>query len=36
MMERMFENDVLPLCQELNIGFVAFSPLASAPANNSG
>jgi aryl-alcohol dehydrogenase-like predicted oxidoreductase len=29
MMERMFEKDVLPLCQELNIGFVAFSPLAS-------
>ena len=28
-MERMFEADVLPLCQELNIGFVAFSPLAS-------
>jgi aryl-alcohol dehydrogenase-like predicted oxidoreductase len=28
-MERMFETDVLPLCQELNIGFVAFSPLAS-------
>ena len=29
MMERMFEHEVLPLCQELNIGFVAFSPLAS-------
>ena len=29
MMERMFEKNVLPLCQELNIGFVAFSPLAS-------
>ena len=28
-MERMFETDVLPLCQELNIGFVSFSPLAS-------
>lgn len=29
MMERMFEKDVLPLCKELNIGFVAFSPMAS-------
>ena len=29
MMERMFEHEVLPFCQELNIGFVAFSPLAS-------
>jgi aryl-alcohol dehydrogenase-like predicted oxidoreductase len=29
MMERMFERDVLPLCQKLDIGFVAFSPLAS-------
>ena len=29
MMERMFEKDVIPLCQELNIGFVAFSPMAS-------
>lgn len=29
MMERMFERDVIPLCQALNIGFVAFSPLAS-------
>ncbi|HEV2543046.1 MAG TPA: aldo/keto reductase [Methylobacterium sp.] len=29
MMERMFEDDVLPLCGELGIGFVAFSPLAS-------
>ena len=28
-MERMFERDVIPLCQALNIGFVAFSPLAS-------
>lgn len=28
-MERMFEKDVIPLCQELNIGFVPFSPLAS-------
>lgn len=29
MMERMFEKDVIPLCGELNIGFVAFSPMAS-------
>lgn len=29
MMERMFEKDVIPLCKELNIGFVPFSPLAS-------
>ena len=29
MMERMFENDVIPACQELRIGFVPFSPLAS-------
>ena len=29
MMERMFEHDVIPLCKELNIGFVAFSPMAS-------
>ena len=28
-MERMFEKDVIPLCNELNIGFVAFSPMAS-------
>jgi aryl-alcohol dehydrogenase-like predicted oxidoreductase len=28
-MERMFERDVLPVCKELRIGFVAFSPLAS-------
>lgn len=28
MMERMFERDVIPLCKELNIGFVAFSPMA--------
>lgn len=28
-MERMFEKDVIPLCEELNIGFVPFSPLAS-------
>ena len=29
MMERMFEKDVIPKCLELNIGFVAFSPMAS-------
>jgi aryl-alcohol dehydrogenase-like predicted oxidoreductase len=29
MMERMFEREVIPLCKELRIGFVAFSPLAS-------
>ena len=28
-MERMFEAEVIPLCKELNIGFVAFSPMAS-------
>lgn len=28
-MERMFEKDVIPTCEELNIGFVPFSPLAS-------
>ncbi len=28
-MERMFEKDVLPLCGELGIGFVPFSPLAA-------
>ncbi len=28
-MERMFEKDVIPLCEELNIGFMAFSPLAN-------
>ncbi len=28
MMARMFEKDVLPACEELGIGFVAFSPLA--------
>ena len=27
-MERMFEKDVLPACEELGIGFVPFSPLA--------
>ena len=29
MMERMFEKEVIPLCGELGIGFVSFSPLAS-------
>jgi aryl-alcohol dehydrogenase-like predicted oxidoreductase len=29
MMERIFEKDVIPICEELNIGFVPFSPLAS-------
>ena len=29
MMERMFEHDVIPLCKAMNIGFVAFSPMAS-------
>ncbi|CNF09037.1 aldo/keto reductase [Yersinia frederiksenii] len=29
MMERMFEKDVIPACEELGIGFVSFSPLAS-------
>lgn len=29
MMERMFEKDVIPVCEELGIGFVAFSPMAS-------
>jgi aryl-alcohol dehydrogenase-like predicted oxidoreductase len=29
MMERMFEADVIPACEELGIGFVPFSPLAS-------
>lgn len=29
LMERMFEKDVIPACEELGIGFVAFSPLAS-------
>jgi aryl-alcohol dehydrogenase-like predicted oxidoreductase len=29
MMERMWERDVIPTCEELGIGFVAFSPLAS-------
>jgi aryl-alcohol dehydrogenase-like predicted oxidoreductase len=28
-MERMFEKDVIPACEELGIGFVPFSPLAS-------
>lgn len=29
MMERRFEQDVIPACEELGIGFVPFSPLAS-------
>lgn len=29
MMERMFEKDVIPACEELGIGFVPFSRLAS-------
>ena len=29
MMERMFEKDMIPACEELGIGFVPFSPLAS-------
>lgn len=29
MIERMFEKDVIPACEELGIGFVPFSPLAS-------
>jgi aryl-alcohol dehydrogenase-like predicted oxidoreductase len=29
MMERMFERDIIPTCEELGIGFVPFSPLAS-------
>ena len=29
MMERKWEKDVLPLCQKLNIGFVAFSPMGN-------
>ena len=29
MMERKWENTVIPLCGELNIGFVAFAPMAN-------
>lgn len=29
MMERKFEKDVIPFCEEHNIGFMAFSPLAN-------
>lgn len=29
MMERMFEADVIPACEELGIGFVPFSPLGA-------
>ncbi|MBN9385480.1 MAG: aldo/keto reductase [Chitinophagaceae bacterium] len=28
-MERKFEKDIIPVCEELGIGFVAFSPLAN-------
>ncbi len=28
-MERMFEKDVIPACQELGIGFIPFSPLGA-------
>jgi len=27
-MERMFEKDIIPTCENLGIGFVPFSPLA--------
>ena len=29
MMERMFESEVIPLCGQLGIGFVAFSPMGA-------
>ncbi|MGQ7199550.1 aldo/keto reductase, partial [Escherichia sp. HC-TM1] len=29
MMARQWEKDVLPLCRELGIGYVAFSPMAN-------
>ena len=29
MMERMFEKDVIPTCEELGIGFIPFSPLGA-------
>ncbi len=29
MMDRAYEKEVIPYCQEHNIGFVAFSPIAS-------
>lgn len=29
MMERMYEAEVIPVCKELGVGFVPFSPLAS-------
>ncbi len=29
MMERMFERDVIPACEELGVGFVPFSPLGA-------
>ncbi len=28
-MERTYEKEVIPLCEELNVGFMAFSPLAN-------
>ncbi|KLT66747.1 aldo/keto reductase [Pedobacter sp. BMA] len=36
LMERMFETDVIPACQELGIGFVPFSPLASGFLSGKG
>ena len=36
LMERMFEKDVIPACQELDIGFMAFSPLASGFLSGKG
>lgn len=35
-MERMFEKDVIPACEELGIGFVPFSPLASGFLSGKG
>ena len=35
-MERMFERDVIPACEELGIGFVPFSPLASGFLSGKG
>ncbi len=29
MMERMFEKDVIPACEELGVGFVLFSPMGA-------
>lgn len=36
MMERMFEKDVIPACEELGIGFVPFSPLAGGAMLHAG